>query len=165
MGPEDFDKLLSVLPGEKDVGEMDVEDYDNAMSKIKNEQIKLDVSPETMNPRREEEEWLAAHGDEEEYTFPERLPPGHEDYGFNAVVINDIGEELLAVEANMLGLRKAEILHKRLGRAIDALKEELRGRSSADEAVGTNDSVDGPYSEEADTQPMEESNDIMIEWD
>lgn len=129
------------------------------------EQMKTDMSPESMEPSREdEEEWLGKERFEtDEYIFPERLPPGHEDYGFNAVVINDIGEELQKVERDLLGLRKSEILYKRLGRAIDALKDELRGKIG--ESIGTNDSVDGPYTEKSKNQPMEEANDIVVEWD
>lgn len=129
------------------------------------EQIKIDVSPESMEPsREEEEEWLAQRTGEN-YEFPERLPPGHEDYGFNAVIINDIGEELLTVKADMMGLRKAEILYKRLGRAIDALKEEIRKHGPLGEAIGSNDSIDGPYTEKVKPQPMEEADDVIIEWD
>jgi hypothetical protein len=92
------------------------------------EQAKVDTAPESLNPSREDEmEWIAQNADEiNPYTFPERLPPGHEDYGFNAVVIQDIGEELLSIEANKQDLAKAEILCKRLSKAIEALKVEIQ---------------------------------------
>lgn len=124
---------------------------------ILKEQTKLDVSPETLEPRREEEEeWFGNRG-EDNYEFQERLPPGHEDFGFNAVVINDIGEELLNIKADQSSLRKAEILHKRLGRAIEALKVEMGNEGSIGEAVGSNDSVDGPYTETTDGGKLEET--------
>jgi hypothetical protein len=84
--------------------------------------------------REDEEEWRAQNdvfgGDSEmekqEWKFDERLPPGMEDDGFNAVVINDIGEELGKIEATEEGIKRAEMLHARLGRAIEALKAEIK---------------------------------------
>ena len=93
-----------------------------------------DESPESLWPSREDEEDLRAaqqletERNEDEEQFGERLPPGFEDDGFNATIINDIGFELGEVKASVEGVKKAEMLLKRLGQAIEALKKEINSQ-------------------------------------
>lgn len=98
------------------------------------EQKDGETSPESMWPSREEEEdWriasqLETERNEDEEQFGERLPPGFEDDGFNAVVINDIGAELSEIQATADGVKKAEMLKRRLEQAIEALKKEINSQ-------------------------------------
>ena len=95
------------------------------------EQKISDESPESLWPSREDEEdWhinqqRETERNEDEEQFGERLPPEFEDHGFNAVVINDIGMELSEIEASPEGLKKAQMLQRRLEQAIKALKNEI----------------------------------------